>query len=326
MARSDLLLSLVRAGALGDDPAFRRTVEAVIAEERAKRHGVLASQLAAALETMDQGKKRFGTNGSVVPLRPAGDLIDERAADRRLDDLVLPEAVIAACHELIEEHHRSDLLHSHGLEPRHRVLLVGPPGTGKTSLAEAIATEAMLPLFVVRYENVIGSYLGETSARIQRVFEFSRQHHCVLFFDEFDTLGKERGDAHETGEVKRVVSSLLLQIDQLPSYVIVVAATNHPELLDRAAWRRFQVRLTLPHATRAGLTAFIDRRISQSGRELGFEPRTLADKLTGASFAEAEEFISDIDRRIVLAGPDPNMRSIVRTRLDQWDRRADVPK
>ncbi len=322
VARSDLLVSLVRAGAEGDGPAFRRTVEAVIAEEKSKRHGVLASQLADALEGMARRRPPTGTNGSVVPLRPAGDLIDERVADRQLDDLVLPPAVTAACRELIEEHHRADLLHSHGLEPRHRVLLVGPPGTGKTSVAEAIATEAMLPFFVVRYENVIGSFLGETSARIQQVFEFARQHRCVLFFDEFDTLGKERGDAHETGEVKRVVSTLLLQIDRLPSYVIVVAATNHPELLDRAAWRRFQLRVKLPQATRAGIVDLIELRMKKSGRTLGLAPRTLADKLIGASYAEVEDFVIDVDRRIVLAGPDPDLRSIVRSRLDQWEHRA----
>src|SRR3712207_6872521 len=93
---------------------------------------------------------------------------------------------------------------------------------------------------------MIGSYLGETAGRLKRVFEYARTTPCVLFFDEFDTIGKERGDVHETGEIKRVVSSLLLQIDALPSYVTVVVASNHPELLDRAVWRRFQLRLYLP--------------------------------------------------------------------------------
>jgi len=96
---------------------------------------------------------------------------------------------------------------------------------------------------------MIGSYLGETAARLKRVFDYARTTPCVLFFDEFDAIGKERGDTHETGEIKRVVSSLLMQIDELPSYTIVAAATNHPELLDRAAWRRFQLRLALPRPT-----------------------------------------------------------------------------
>ncbi|HZH28300.1 MAG TPA: ATP-binding protein, partial [Azospirillaceae bacterium] len=96
------------------------------------------------------------------------------------------------------------------------------------------------------YEVVIGSFLGETAGRLRRVFDFARTTPCVLFFDEFDVLGKERGDVHETGEIKRVVSSLLLQRDDVPSWTIIAAATNHSELLDRAAWRRFQLRLELP--------------------------------------------------------------------------------
>lgn len=143
--------------------------------------------------------------------------------------------------ELVAEQHRADLLRSYNLEPRHRILLAGPPGNGKTTLAEALANALCVPMVVVRYGAVIGSYLGETAQRIARVFEEARLRHCVLFFDEFDAVGKGRGDHHETGELKRVVSSLLLQIDALPSTMVVVTATNHPELLDHAIWRRFQV-------------------------------------------------------------------------------------
>lgn len=97
---------------------------------------------------------------------------------------------------------------------------------------------------------MIGSYLGETAARLKREFDHARTTPCVLFFDEFDAVGKERGDEHETGEIKRVETLLLMQIDDLPSYAIAVAATNHSELLDRAVWRRFQLRLTLKAPTR----------------------------------------------------------------------------
>jgi SpoVK/Ycf46/Vps4 family AAA+-type ATPase len=99
--------------------------------------------------------------------------------------------VTSACKELIEEQHRLDLLRSHNLEPRHRVLLAGPPGNGKTSLAEVIATELMVPLLVVRYEAVIASYLGETAVRLARLFDHVRTCRAVLFFDEFDVVGKE---------------------------------------------------------------------------------------------------------------------------------------
>lgn len=322
MARSDLLVSLVRSGTTGDQSTFRRTVEAIIAEERAKKHGVLASELADVVARVPPPPHQGGNGTRARAVTAFEQLVYEMVPERRLADMILPEIVTAATEELIEEHHRADLLRSYGMEPRHRVLLVGPPGSGKTSLAEAIATEVMVPLIVVRYETLIGSYLGETAGRLQAVFDTVRQTRCVLFLDEFDTLGKERGDEHETGEVKRVVSSLLLQIDQLPSYVIVVTATNHPELLDRAVWRRFQLRLSLPHASRAGIERMLERWVRRTGRPLGLAPRTLADKLIGASYAEVEEFARDVDRRAVLAMPEADMQAIVKTRLGQWKERA----
>ena len=166
-----------------------------------------------------------------------------------------PDLALLAATQLIEEQQRASLLRSHSFEPRHRVLLVGPPGNGKTSLAEAIAESLAVPLFIVRYEAMIGSFLGETAGRLKRVFDYARTTPCVLFFDEFDAVGKERGDTHETGEIKRVVTSLLMQIDELPSYVVVIAATNHAELLDRAVWRRFELRLSLPAPTEKQLAA-----------------------------------------------------------------------
>lgn len=123
-------------------------------------------------------------------------------------------------------------------------------------MAEAIAEALMVPLLTVRYESIIGSYLGETASRLSKLFEYAKTRECVLFFDEFETLGKERGDVHETGEIKRVVSSLLMQIDALPSYVIAIAATNHDTLLDKAAWRRFQIRLEIPKPTRSSLEEY----------------------------------------------------------------------
>ena len=206
--------------------------------------------------------------------------------------------------DLIEEHHRRDLLRSHGVEPRHRILLEGPTGSGKTTLAEAIATEVAVPLLTVRYEGLIGSFLGETASRLDALFSAVRIRPCVLFFDEFDAVAKERGDTHETGEIKRVVSSLLLQVDRLPSHVIVVAATNHAELLDRAVWRRMQLRLSLPNATRDGKVEWLNAWSASTGVDFGKSERTIADRLRDLSYAELEDFASDVQRRQILDGFD----------------------
>lgn len=316
MARADLLLSLVKAGTRGDQTFFRRTVEAIIAEERAKQHHILAKNLSDSLN-----------NGRDIPrpLARAGEgvqgLIYEVTPQRSLDDLVLSDEVISSCQELAEEHQRSELLRSHSLEPRHRVLLVGPPGNGKTSLAEALANTLMLPMLVVRYEGVVGSYLGETALRLRRLFDHVRERHCLLFFDEFDTLGKERGDLHETGEIKRVVSSLLLQMDSLPSYVVIVTATNHHELLDRAVWRRFQLRLSLPKPDQAQLEEWFRRFEKRLDSPFGLSLNTLAEELSGLSFGEVEEFGNDVLRRYILKIPNGNMERIVKERLKQWKTR-----
>ncbi len=319
MARADLLLSLVRAGTRGDQVSLRKAIEALVAEERSKQHHILADRLAAYLAQNGGGLGATwtGTARNGVSL----DLFCEVEPRRRLQDLVLPPSVCSACNELVEEQSRADLLRAHNIEPRHRVLLAGPPGNGKTSLAEALATELAVPFLVVKYEAVIGSYLGETAVRVARLFEQVRLRQCILFLDEFDVLGKERGDLHETGEIKRVVSSLLLQVDALPSYVVVVTATNHPELLDRAVWRRFQLRLRLPRPSQAQAEEWFSRFRERLGAKLGHSPSILAKRLKGLSFSELEQFGLDVQRRHVLSLPNSNLRRITSQCLKQWEAR-----
>ena len=325
MARADLLLDLVRAGARGDYIFFRKSLEALISEERAKQHHILADRLAAHLNT--GGSPNLNTP-TKLPRRngPTTELFHEISPEKRLEDLVLPDAVVNAGRELIEEYRRAALLRAHNLEPRHRVLLIGPPGNGKTSLAEVLATELAVSLLVVRYESVIASYLGETAVRLSRLFEQVRTRRCVLFFDEFDVVGKERGDIHETGEIKRAVSSLLLQIDSLPSHVIVITATNHPELLDRAVWRRFQLRLNLPAPTPALAQEWLRRFERRLGLKLGYNPATLARRLNGLSFAELEQFGLDVQRQYVLGLPESDLRAIVAKQLTQWQKHLAITK
>ncbi|HOY88991.1 MAG TPA: ATP-binding protein [Bacillota bacterium] len=322
MARADLLIDIVKAGAEGDQELFRKALEAMITEERAKQHNIFADRLAAHLN-LNMKPIRSMQTAAVAPNGEA--LYLEIQPHRKLSDLLLPPVVLQACMELAEEHNRVDLLRAHNLEPRNRVLLVGPPGNGKTSLAEALAQEIGSPLFVVRYESIIGSYLGETAVRLAKLFALARVQRCVLFFDEFDVIGKERGDVHETGEIKRVVSSLLLQVDQLPSHVVVVTATNHSELLDRAVWRRFQLRLDLPAPNKSQRMAWLQMFTNRSGLQLGYSHDYLAQHLKDMSFAELEQFAQDVQRRYVLTMPSADMRSIVSDRLKQWTNRC-IPK
>ena len=326
MARSDLLINLVKSGASGDKHALGKVVDAIVAEERAKNHNVIADRIEEAYR-LSNGNG----NGKVPPPMHlhssesngrVRDFIVEVTPRRRFEELILPDVTMAAVQQLVEEQQRADLLRSHSLEPRHSALLVGPPGNGKTSLAEAIAESLAVPFFVVRYEMMIGSFLGETAGRMKRVFDYARTTPCVLFFDEFDTVGKERGDTHETGEIKRVVTSLLMQVDDLPSYVVILAATNHAELLDRAVWRRFQLRLPLPSPTQKQIASYLTVLSDRAELKLGASPQQIVKILGKVSFGEAEEFFLDLARRQVLAAGEETPAQIAKQQLKIWASRV----
>lgn len=317
MARSDLLVSLVKAGASGDRTTLATTVEALVAEERAKSHHVLADKLHRALAsvpvTASSDLRRTGT--------PGRDLVVESEPRVGLDSLILTLPAEQLTRQLIEEHHRADLLRAQGMQPRHRILLSGPPGNGKTSLAEALAEAIAVPLLTVRYDALVGAYLGETNARLARLFEYVRATPCVLFFDEFDAVGKERGDIHETGEIKRVVSFLLMQLDQLPSYVVVVAATNHAELLDRAVWRRFQLRIDMPLPSRDAAAVLIDRFLDAWPETTGLSATQIAIQIGASSFADIFEFCQNIRRRHILSQGKETLKNILAEELRLWKTR-----
>lgn len=321
MARSDLLVSLVRAAAAGDRETLRSTTEALAADERAKKHHILADRLQRALSAVPVTPPSLVTlpSNSATSGREA---IIELEPRIRLDDLMLPFPVRESGRQLVEEHFRADVLRAHGYEPRHRILLSGPPGNGKTSYAEAIAEALALPFFVVRYDVLIGSYLGETNSRLRKLFDYVRTQPSVLFFDEFDAIGKERGDTHETGEIKRVVSFLLMQLDQLSSYVIVIAATNHAELLDRAVWRRFQVRLAFPAPDRKHVEAFLDRIFAHWPEAPCLPIQKIASKLGLVSYAEALDFCQNVRRRHILGLGEIGIDEAVRAELELWSARV----
>lgn len=325
MARADLLIKLVQAGNSGDKVLFNKVVESLIAEEKGKQHHVVAGQLE---EIISNKNKSFLNNSKGLQRNSLEEKLENFLfriyPNKTIENVILNLDNKKIIKELVQEHHRSDLLRSYNLEPRNRILLAGAPGNGKTSLAEAIAHSLMVPFYVIRYDGIIGSYLGETASRLRAMFDYIRTQECVLFFDEFDAIGKERGDTHETGEIKRVVSSLLLQIDRLPSYVVVVAATNHPELLDRAVWRRFQIRMELTKPDKYMVETWLKIFEQQVKYSLQYSTKDLATKLEGLSFSEIEEFIFDIQRKYILALPEVNVKNIIDECLSQLSNKYEL--
>lgn len=195
----------------------------------------------------------------------------------------------------IEERHRADELLDAGLMPSRSLLMGGPPGVGKTLAAKWIANRLNLPLLTLDLATVMSSFLGKTGSNIRSVLEYACSFPCVLLLDEFDAIAKKRNDDSDVGELKRLVTVLLQAIDEWPASSVLIAATNHGELLDPAIWRRFDQTLTFQLPTREGVTAFL--------QSLGVENHLIPwaiKSFEGLSFAVIEKKIAGIKKRSIL--------------------------
>src|SRR5512140_524290 len=186
-----------------------------------------------------------GAAQPIAPM-PATGLLAPLPVDVALADVELSKASRTTLVGLIEEHRRVGDLRRHGLEPRRRVLLHGPPGCGKSMTARALAHELALPAFLVRYDALIGAWLGQTAQRVQDVFRFAREVPAVIVVDEVDALTRARGRSNDVGEMDRVLIAFLQNLEHEPLAGLLVATTNVAGHLDAALWRRFDVVLELP--------------------------------------------------------------------------------
>lgn len=226
--------------------------------------------------------------------------------------------------EFVEAVEKRALLASNGLEISPRLLIHGEPGTGKTSLARSIAIALNLPLVTTRSDTLVSSLLGQTSKNLRQVFEYASQWPCVLFLDEFDALAKDRADSREVGELQRVVIALLQNIDALDGSVVLIAATNHPQLLDPAVWRRFDFKIAteLPkEPERARMWANNMHMLTHTNADIAVFAE-VSDGMSGASIRSAA---IDIARSEVLSGSDTLRlpRALRRLAKSRWYENAD---
>lgn len=321
MAKSDSLIEIIKYALNDDKNKLRKSVEALCAEEREKQHLVVANKIENILINSKMNKNTREVAFINNRIMNSENLFIEKIPKRDINNIILSNENRNICDEFIEEQNRSELLRSYGLEPRNKILLIGPPGNGKTSLAEAIAESLSLPLYTVKYESIVGSYLGETASKLSSLIEYVKTRQCVLFFDEFETLGKERGDIHETGEIKRVVSSLLLSIDSLPSYVIVIAATNHDDLIDRAAWRRFQIKMKLDKPQIREVEKTLRLFEKRMNFKFNYSINKIAKSLLGYNFSEVEEFSMNVYRKYILNIPNNDLKKIIENEIAYFEKR-----
>jgi SpoVK/Ycf46/Vps4 family AAA+-type ATPase len=251
MASAQQIKALLQSHIEGDNEHFFAVAMQVAAHEAKLGHGKLAEELR---DLIDQAKVRLGASRLKHPTpiaRPTGDLaglLDASYPKILLKDMVLGERLKEQLARIVREHRQYAKIRAHGLSPRRKLLLIGPPGTGKTMTASALAGELGLPLFRVKLDALITKFLGETAAKLRLVFDAANDTRGVYFFDEFDAIASQRGLTGDVGEMRRVLNSFLQMIEQDDSDSLVVAATNHPEILDYAVFRRFDdlLEYTLP--------------------------------------------------------------------------------
>lgn len=311
------LKQLFRAYREGNELAFRRAAQEIIADEEAKNHLALARDLRKILVGGGQAAVADTVTLPAPPTDREGEwpLADIRHPERTFADLVLPADLQRRLEDLVGEFPHWEQLDLHGIPRRQRILFHGPPGCGKTSVAEAIAAEAGLPLMVVRLDAVVSSYLGETASNLHRIFDFARNGSWVLLFDEFDALGKARDDPSEHGEVKRVITAFLQMLDSFRGSSLLIAATNHEQLLDPALWRRFDEVFDFPRPTVHQARRLLRQRL-RSTRHKGVNVDSAASRLKGLPHAAIEKAAWDARRRALLAGRDHILDEDVRTAIE----------
>lgn len=288
MASADQLKALLQSHLEGDENRFYSVAMQVAAHEAKRGHGKLAEELRA---LVDQAKlRRAASSGSkaVSISKPRGELANLLSVSypkSRLGDMVLNNELALQLERIIrEQRHAAEIL-SHGLSPRRKLLLVGPPGTGKTMTASVLAGELGLPLFQVRLDGLITKFMGETAAKLRQIFESTHHARGVYFFDEFDAIGSQRGLANDVGEVRRILNSFLQMIEQDDSHSLIIGATNHPDILDNALFRRFDDLLHYELPDEAHIVSVLRSRLSPMAVK-NTSWKRLATKALGLSYAE----------------------------------------
>jgi SpoVK/Ycf46/Vps4 family AAA+-type ATPase len=285
MANADQMKALLKSHIDGDEQYFYSVAMQIAAQEAKNGHEKLAEELRSLVDIA----KRSRIKSKTIPIaRPKGDLANILSVSypqARLSDMVLDDTLLAQISRIIREQKYAARILEHGLSPRRKLLLVGPPGTGKTLSASVLADELGLPLFQVRLDGLITKFMGETAAKLRQVFDATENARGVYFFDEFDAIGSQRSSSNDVGEIRRVLNSFLQMIEQDSSNSLILAATNHPEILDHALFRRFDdvLKYTLPDAAhsmellKARLCNYVDK---------GIPWKRLAEYAAGMSHAE----------------------------------------
>ncbi|MBK5295158.1 MAG: ATP-binding protein [Acidobacteriia bacterium] len=300
MPTIEQLSKLFRALAQKDLDSAARLASVIAADEERKGHTTAAQLLQGALaqngaQSVVERSAHASMNGTASLLSGA---LSERTGAVRLDDVVLRTGTRRILDDLVREFRGQGQLRACGIRRRSKLIFHGPPGCGKTLTALALANSLALPLYVVRFDAVVGSYLGQTATHLRQLFQFAESACCVLLFDEIDALGKRRGSPSDVGELDRIVIALMqeLELSQIPGFV--VATSNLPGSLDDALWRRFDLALRFSAPTKVEVTRFT--RTKAKSFNVPLTKMLLANTSRLQSYADIEKAVEDAARRAAL--------------------------
>lgn len=332
MATSDQVRALLTSHLDGDDARFSAVAMQVAASEARKGNADFAAEVRRLID-----RSRTGTAPFVKPLpgltisfdAPAGELKELLLASQpsvTLADMVLPETLRARLDRVLAEQRQLSLLRGHNLHPRQRLLLVGPPGCGKTMTAAALAGELHLSLFVVRLEVLVSKFLGETAAKLRLIFEQMERTRAVFLFDEFDSIGTERGRGDDVGEMRRVLNSFLVLLEQYQGTSLVVAATNHVRSLDPALFRRFDDRLDFTTPGAKEIEQTLRHALASSPAKVDVDWVKLTRQAKGLSYADLTRAAREAMKSVLLDGRDALTTADVSAALREREAPVSAPK
>ncbi|MGM0110050.1 AAA family ATPase [Enterococcus sp. DIV0187] len=293
MATAEQIKSLVKAHLDGNNDKFKTTVLQIAAYEARQNHTKFARELKKLVETQKVPKQ------NVISMNKVNPMLQMTLPENHLNDLILSDEIKERIIRILTEYKNKTKLEQFGLENRRKILIEGPPGTGKTFTASVIASELSLPLYTVQVDKLVTKFMGETSVKLRQIFESIENNVGVYFFDEFDAIGTDRSMDNEVGEMRRILNSFLQFFEQDSSQSIIIAATNNHKLLDQALFRRFDdvLHYTLPSGSE--VERLFKYRLSVFQK--GFKPtKKLIEKSKILSQAELVKICDDAIKDSIL--------------------------
>jgi SpoVK/Ycf46/Vps4 family AAA+-type ATPase len=314
MAAADQIKSLIKSFGDGDEDRFFSSAIQIAASEARQGHTNIAQELKSLIEEARKNRSHhiFDRNKTVHMMpqkRELAELIDIFQPQLTLSDMVLAPEIHSTLSRVIDEQRKVEILKQHNLSPQRKLLLMGPPGCGKTMTAEAIAGELGIPVFIVRLDGIMSKFMGESIVKLRLIFDAMPAQRAVYLFDEFDSIGSHRHLGQDVGEVKRVLNSFLINIEKDQSNSIIIAATNLPDSLDKALFRRFDEIISYPLPTKGEIAEVLAEKTRHFEFDLKPDFDQLAENAAGLNFSDLVKSCEEVVKDMILS--DRNTLSLV---------------